>query len=354
MFSSSQLSLNSLPGSGHWTISDDLGRRSSSTESAVSATDCLTYSDLAESINKMQICPYMTQENYASFISLIVSRTSEELRLLNHMNHPSHRPDPWNPAPYLLCTLDRDEADIYACFEELTPYDQPPFRTVAHYLDFFRQLLEVAFIGSHGLTFLHELSIVNLNCAKRSSFMIDLSAGSSTSIPCSLTTSASQPPPYLASSHSVPVPIPDSSLHSTTDPSQLANTPLADQDIPSTTPNNNKGPLFDRAKFPVKYYIVDYSDAVQLSYHSSACHPSASDGDQDQYAQNTATNTPSPPLVSAMITGELTADGTRRLFEALCHTLEASVFDVSVPLPCPAPDAYTRSSGSSSSSSSDI
>ncbi|KIL61901.1 hypothetical protein M378DRAFT_166377 [Amanita muscaria Koide BX008] len=79
----------------------------------------------------------------------VVSRTSEELRLLNHMNHPSHRPDPWNPAPYLLCTLDRDEADIYACFEELTPYDQPPFRTVAHYLDFFRQLLEVAFIGSH-------------------------------------------------------------------------------------------------------------------------------------------------------------------------------------------------------------
>ncbi|KIL61902.1 hypothetical protein M378DRAFT_813435 [Amanita muscaria Koide BX008] len=178
--------------------------------------------------------------------------------------------------------------------------------------------------------------------------MIDLSAGSSTSIPY---------------------------------PSQLANTPLADQDIPSTTPNNNKGPLFDRAKFPVKYYIVDYSEAVQLSYHSSACHPSASDGDQDQRAQNTATNTPSPyvsdvrdlgtffgnvlddipelnsnfrPLVSAMITGELTADGTRRLFEALCHTLEASVFDVSVPLPCPAPDTYTRSSGSSSPSSSDI
>lgn len=122
--------------------------------------------------------------------------------------------------------------------------------------------------------------------------MIDLSAGSSTSIPCSLITSASQPPPpYLANSHSVPIPIPDSSLHLTTDPS---NTPLADQDIPSTTPNHNKGPLFDRAKFPVKYYIVDYSDAVQLSYHSSACHPSASDSDQDQQAQNTATNTPSP------------------------------------------------------------
>ena len=35
-------------------------------------------------------------------------------------------------------------------------------------------------------------------------------------------------------------------------------------------------------------------------------------------------------LVSVMTTGGFAADDTRKLFEALCHSLEASLFDVPV------------------------
>ena len=73
-----------------------------------------------------------------------LSRTSEELRILNDLNQSNYRADPWNPAPYLLCTFDRDESDVYACFEHLKPFDQPSFRTVANYIDFFGQALEVS------------------------------------------------------------------------------------------------------------------------------------------------------------------------------------------------------------------
>ena len=70
-------------------------------------------------------------------------RDSIELRLLLELNHPEHRKDPWNPVPHVLAVVER-ENEAFLVMERLTAYDNPPFMTVANYLDFFRQVLEVS------------------------------------------------------------------------------------------------------------------------------------------------------------------------------------------------------------------
>jgi hypothetical protein len=69
-------------------------------------------------------------------------RSSKELLVLLEINHPELRQDPWNAAPHILCAVERDE-DVYLCMDPLVEFDQPPMRTVANYIDFFRQILEV-------------------------------------------------------------------------------------------------------------------------------------------------------------------------------------------------------------------
>lgn len=71
-----------------------------------------------------------------------LSRTSPELYILLELNHPELRIDPWNPAPHILCAVEREDR-VFLCMERLNPYDEPPFQTVANYIDFFRQILEV-------------------------------------------------------------------------------------------------------------------------------------------------------------------------------------------------------------------
>ncbi|KAG6860755.1 hypothetical protein C0995_007873 [Termitomyces sp. Mi166 len=99
-------------------------------------------------------------------------RTSIELYLLLELNHKELRSDPWNPIPHLRCAVERDD-NVYLCMERLNPFDQPPFKTVSDYIDFFRQILE-------GLTFLHELQIANLSFHDPTCFMVDLSSAPST------------------------------------------------------------------------------------------------------------------------------------------------------------------------------
>lgn len=71
-----------------------------------------------------------------------LQRSSSELRLLLELNRPVIRDDPWNAAPHILATVERAD-HVYLCLKRLSEYNQPPLVTVAHYIDFFRQILEV-------------------------------------------------------------------------------------------------------------------------------------------------------------------------------------------------------------------
>lgn len=114
-------------------------------------------------------------------------RTSTELLLLLELNHYELRQDPWNPVPHILCAVERGE-HVFLCMQRLTEFNQPPFKTVANYIDFFRQCLEVCFVCLHpkmsiyrrylqGLTFMHELEIGQLSFLDPSAFMVDIGVG---------------------------------------------------------------------------------------------------------------------------------------------------------------------------------
>lgn len=70
-------------------------------------------------------------------------RSSSELRILLELNLPEIRDDPWNAAPHILGAVERAD-NVYLCFKRLSEYNQPPLVKVAHYIDFFRQILEVS------------------------------------------------------------------------------------------------------------------------------------------------------------------------------------------------------------------
>ncbi len=70
-----------------------------------------------------------------------LSRSSPELLLLLELSHPELRQDPWNPVPHILKAIERDDR-VYLCLQGLSDYDNPPFVTIAQYLDFCRQVLE--------------------------------------------------------------------------------------------------------------------------------------------------------------------------------------------------------------------
>jgi hypothetical protein len=69
-------------------------------------------------------------------------RGSQELRILIELNHSERRQDPWNPAPHVRGIVERDSR-VFVVMERLSAYDDPPFKTVANYVDLFRQMLEV-------------------------------------------------------------------------------------------------------------------------------------------------------------------------------------------------------------------
>ena len=71
-----------------------------------------------------------------------LQRSSSELRLLLELDCRETRDDPWNAAPHILGAVERDD-NVYLCLKRLSEYNQPPLVKVAHYIDFFRQVLEV-------------------------------------------------------------------------------------------------------------------------------------------------------------------------------------------------------------------
>ncbi|KAG5634872.1 hypothetical protein H0H81_000461 [Sphagnurus paluster] len=196
-------------------------------------------------------------------------RSSQELRIILELNHKELRSDPWNPIPHLRCAVERGN-DVYLCMERLNPYDQPPFKTIANYVDFFRQTLE-------GLTFLHELKIANMSFQDSSCYMVDLGSAPST---CAS--------PYE----------------------------------------------FDRSIYPVRYYFTNLSNAIKYDPTSASSAAVFKHDVQDcgVMIERLLFHVPDiepklKSLVKAMALGGFGADESRKLFEALCKSFESSTFD---------------------------
>ncbi|KAF9468749.1 hypothetical protein BDZ94DRAFT_1246188 [Collybia nuda] len=202
-------------------------------------------------------------------------RTSSELYILLELNHPEYRMDPWNPAPHILCAVEREDV-VFLCMERLGPYYEPPFKTVANYIDFFRQILE-------GLTFLHELNITQMSFQDPSCYMVDLSSAPGTCL------------------------------------------------LPAD---------FDRSRYPVRYYFTNLSHATKFEAPSTPVSSSAFRHDvQDCGVMIDRLLVEVPwiepkfkSLVKAMAVGGFGADDSRKLFEALCKSLESSIFEIPVPV----------------------
>ncbi|KAG5726888.1 hypothetical protein E4T56_gene1144 [Termitomyces sp. T112] len=200
-----------------------------------------------------------------------LTRNSAELYLILELNHKELRSDPWNPIPHLRGSIERDD-NVYLCMERLNPFDQPPFKTVSNYIDFFRQILE-------GLTFLHELQIANLTFHDPTCFMVDLSSA----------------------------------------PSNCES--LVD---------------FDRTEYPVRYYFTNLHhakkyDDILLSEESASVftHDIQECGTM---IEKMLTHVPRielkmKSLVKAMTVNGFGAEDARKLFEALCKSFEASTLD---------------------------
>lgn len=165
-----------------------------------------------------------------------LERSSTELLILLELNRPELRKDPWNAAPHILEAVEKGEL-VYLCMQRLLEYNQPPLLTVAHYIDFFRQVLEVFLLDdahphfsrtAQGLVFLHEQRIAGLNCSNTSSFMVDLS-------------SAPQAPAPRGDDHEIS--------------------------------SGDMAARFDRFSYPVRYYFMSFSKASRVQ--EEILHPSS-------------------------------------------------------------------------------
>ena len=167
-----------------------------------------------------------TEGPWRSLMVRRLGRSSQELFLLLGLNMPELREDPWNPAPHIVRAIEKD-GQVYLFLQRLSNYIKPPLLNVAHYIDFFRQVLEVRLDGwftgyfvthDQGLSFLHEQRIAGLNLTEPSSYMVDLSSA------------------------------PHKSKFSS-DPQHVV--------------------YFDRLSYPVRYYLVDFTDAKRIPLGSS-------------------------------------------------------------------------------------
>ncbi|PPR05714.1 hypothetical protein CVT26_008955 [Gymnopilus dilepis] len=232
-----------------------------------------------------------TEGSWRSLMVRRLERSSQELFLLLGLNMPELREDPWNPAPHIVRAIEKD-GQVYLFLQRLSNYNKPPLLNVAHYIDFFRQVLE-------GLSFLHEQRIAGLNLTEPSSYMVDLSSA-----------------PHKSNSSS--------------DPQHVV--------------------YFDRLSYPVRYYLVDFTDAKRIPLGSSF--PSSSPATPSETLQQSIPACPFrrdvqdcgtlfekllsdvpallpkfKSLTRAMIHGSFTADDARRLFEALFRALDANIFE---------------------------
>ncbi|KAJ7032058.1 hypothetical protein C8F04DRAFT_1396953 [Mycena alexandri] len=224
---------------------------------------------ISETKNTVAVAASSTEANDSMMIKCLLA-SSDELIILLRLNHPDFRGDPWNPAPHILCAVTRDER-VFLCLQRLVEFNQPPLQIVSNYIDFYRQVLE-------GLTFLHEHSIAQLSCLDLSSYMVDLG-------------------------------------HTTSSASDSVES-------------------FDRTRYPVRYYFTNLENASEFE---SRAEPAFRKDVEDCaiMMEKLAAAVPSisqklNTLVNAMRTGTFDADASRKLFEALCKSLPADVFDIPV------------------------
>ncbi|KIY69318.1 hypothetical protein CYLTODRAFT_489021 [Cylindrobasidium torrendii FP15055 ss-10] len=229
--------------------------------------------DLYHSTNLVMVEPSTPTAN-DSIMMKCLPRNAPELFLILQFNQPEYRNDPWNPIPHLLCAVERKDK-IFLCLQRLFAFDKPPFAIVANYIDFFRQMLE-------GLSFLHEHSISNLGLG------------------------------FGGGAHTMP---------------------MADFGLGTRPPAMVEN--FDRrsASCPVKYYY-DCSTAIQGATLPATYVQDVKDC--GKFIERMLLHLPSvsrklDSLVRAMLTGGFGADDARKLFEALCKSLESSVFETQVP-----------------------
>ncbi|KAJ6557878.1 hypothetical protein B0H19DRAFT_1261464 [Mycena capillaripes] len=225
---------------------------------------------LNETRNTVTVAASSSEANDSMMIKCLHC-SSPELFILLRLNHRDLRQDPWNPVPHILCAVPRDER-VFLCMQRLVEFNQPPLQIVSNYIDFFRQVLE-------GLTFLHEHSIAQLSCLDLQSYMVDLG--------------------------------------------------------PTTSSASDSVESFDRTRYPVRYYFTNLSDAAEFE---SSAEPAFQKDVEDcaimmgRLAAAVPSISPKlNTLVNAMRTGTFDADASRKLFEALCKSFPADVFDIRVP-----------------------
>ncbi|KAF9443986.1 hypothetical protein P691DRAFT_678459 [Macrolepiota fuliginosa MF-IS2] len=272
-----------------------------------------------------------------------VLRDSTELSILLDLNSADLRHDPWNPCPHILQVVDHDPKSpyLYLCMERLTEYNTPPMSTVAQYIDFFRQVLE-------GLSFLHEHKLVGFSCFDPSSYMVDLSSG-----PHSNTASTVSLLPAATSHGQVQdTSTPSKSLSGLRDHAQHRHHRHHNSQTSGVQ-------SFDRSIYPVRYYSVNFSHTRRVEDDTSVRDRTASTPPPSFLSKH-----PLPPkqlcpfkqdvqdlglmiervlsdlpnvvgvkfkaLIKAMAIGGFGAEDSRKLFEALCRSLEACVFDMPV------------------------
>ncbi|KAJ6478793.1 hypothetical protein C8R47DRAFT_1050896 [Mycena vitilis] len=264
--------------------------RSSSRSSESSSTSSVVYDidfeQLIDDLLAEEPCPLNETKNTVTVAassseandSLMIKClhcSSDELLMLLRLNHRDMRQDPWNPVPHILCAVSRDER-VFLCMQRLVEFNQPPLQTVSNYIDFFRQVLE-------GLTFLHEHRLAQLSCLNLQSYMVDLG------------------------------------------------------------PTTSSASAFDRTRYPVRYYFTNLADACEFERRGGP----AFQKDVEDCAVMMDRLAAAVPLasiarklntlVTAMRTGTFDADASRKLFEALCKSLAAEVFDTRVPTAVPPP-----------------
>ncbi|KAF9267544.1 hypothetical protein L218DRAFT_855476 [Marasmius fiardii PR-910] len=235
------------------------------------------------------------------FALLPLPTTSTQLLIYLDLNQRDTRLDPWNPIPYIICAVDRTPTHdlIFLCLKDLVPFNALQFRTVASWIDMFRQLIE-------GLTFLHEHGVVH--------------GGLST-----------------AAHNKQDQGVPGIMVDISADPNAIEN------------PEN-----FDGTRYPVKYYFADLSRARHtrlqspLLQPSSRTRPSSPSSSsrlpfvEDIHAfghllSSLLPNLPSSPirqklvpLSRSMVQGTLrTAEEARKLFEVLVASVDGRMFEQS-------------------------
>ncbi|KAL4263138.1 Protein kinase domain-containing protein [Pleurotus pulmonarius] len=267
---------------------------------------------------------------------LQTSSKAKELEILISLNEHEPRLDPWNPVPHLLSVVERDNvqrnragggggedigAVTFVCLEWLSKYNDPPFATVANYIDFIRQALE-------GLTFLHEQHITSLNYGTTESFMVDIGQRNAWM-------ALNGAPTPASSVHKSESPTEgDECLHSLT-PTQTASSQTASPLSSPQAQDPPNAPIFDRTRYPVRYYYTDFACATIIppsSPHRDLFKKDVQDCGkmiegllQEMEVPQVASKMKA--LVNAMSSGTFGADDARKLFEALCKSLEAGLFE---------------------------